>query len=178
MRIDYADVAPEPIEHLRDLDRYLTGSGLGRPLLELVRLRASQLNGCAYCIDLHSRNLRSLGESERRIWALQAWRETNLFSEREKAALWWAEAVTEVGQSLVPDEVFRRARDSFSARELVDLTWAIAAINAWNRLSVAFRREVEGRAGRMGPPPRIAGAGSSHPQAGLTSTTEDQEIMH
>lgn len=193
MRIEYSKVSPEPMGKLREIERYLAGSGLEGNLIDLVKLRASQINGCAYCIDLHARELRQAGESERRVWALQAWREAGLYSEREMAALEWTEAVTEVGESHVPEEAYRRARASFSEKELVDLTVAVALINAWNRLSIAFRRELPESAGATGER-RTAGwsAGaaerrpsgwpgaprSSHPEAGLTSTTEDQEILH
>lgn len=179
MRIDYAGTAPEPLRLLREMDRYLERCGLEPSLVELVKLHASQLNGCGYCIDVHARVLRDEGESQQRLMALQVWRETDLFSDREKAALLWTEAVTEVAQSRVPDEVYRRARDWFSEKELADLTFAVVAINSLNRLWIAARREIgEGAPRRRRPTTRFAGAGSSHPEAGLTSTTEDQEIAH
>ena len=107
----------------------------------LIRLRASQLNGCAYCMDMHSKDLRAAGESEQRLYELDAWRETPFYSERERAALAWAESVTLLNNGHVPDEVYEQARSQFSEKELVDLTLAIIAINGWNRLNVAFRTE-------------------------------------
>jgi len=179
MRIDYAGVAPEALRLLGEMEGYLERCGLDPYLVELVRLRASQLDGCGYCIDFHARTLGDRGERPQRLMALQAWRDTELFSEREKAALWWAEAVTQVGQSRVPDEVYQRAREWFSEKELADLTFAVALANSWSRLWVASRREIgEGVPRRRRPQARFTGAGRSHPEAGLTSTTEDQEIAH
>ncbi|HWV39862.1 MAG TPA: carboxymuconolactone decarboxylase family protein [Vulgatibacter sp.] len=188
MRIDYAGVAPQPLRLLREMERYLERCGLDPFLVELVRLRASQLDGCGYCVDVHARTLRNRGETVQRLMAIPSWRDTDLFSDREKAALWWAEAVTRVSQSRVPDEVYRRAREWFSEKELADLTFAVVAANSWARLWVASRREIgvgaawrgmrEAAPRRRRPTARFAGAGSSHPEAGLTSTTEDQEIAH
>ena len=114
-------------------------SGLERSLRELVKIRASQLNGCAYCIDMHTKDARLAGETEQRIYALNAWRETPFFTERERAALDWTEAVTRVGDTHVPEEVFERTRQHFSESELVALTFAVVVINSWNRLAVSFR---------------------------------------
>jgi AhpD family alkylhydroperoxidase len=108
-------------------------------LLELVRLRASQMNGCAYCIDMHTKDARATGESEQRLYALNAWRETPFFTNRERAGLEWTESVTDVGGSHVPDEVYQRVRREFTDTELVNLTMAIVAINGWNRIAVAMR---------------------------------------
>jgi AhpD family alkylhydroperoxidase len=108
-------------------------------LLELVKLRASMINGCAYCVDMHSKDARALGESEQRLYAISVWREAPFFTPRERAALAWTEAVTKVGSDHVPDAVYRLAREHFDERQLVDLTMAIIAINAWNRLAIAFR---------------------------------------
>ncbi len=121
------------------LQKEVEASGLERPLLELVKIRASQINGCAFCIDMHTRDARALGETEQRIYALNAWREAPFFSERECAALDWAEAVTRVADTHVPDDVYERVRQQFSEPELVSLTFALVAINGWNRLAVAFR---------------------------------------
>lgn len=132
-------VAPEAREALRGLERYLSECGLPRPLLELVKLRVSMLNGCAFCVDRHWRALRADGESEARLYGLSAWREQEGYSARERAALAWAESVTEVASSHVPDAVFADCSAHFSQKELADLTYAVAAINAWNRLCVAFR---------------------------------------
>jgi AhpD family alkylhydroperoxidase len=138
-RIKYQSVAPGAIEAMRGLDHYVHQSGLERSLVELVKVRASQINGCAFCIDMHTKDARLAGETEQRLYALSAWEETPFFSERERAALAWTEEVTEAGQTHVPDEVYEEARRQFSEKELVDLTLAIVAINGWNRLSVAFR---------------------------------------
>jgi AhpD family alkylhydroperoxidase len=121
------------------LQREVETSGLEHSLLELVKIRASQINGCAYCIDMHTKDARALGETEQRIYALSAWHETPFFSDRERAALEYAEAVTRVGETHVPDEVWARVRQHFSEDELVALTFALVAINGWNRLAVAFR---------------------------------------
>lgn len=121
------------------LEEYIRGCGLERSLLELLKTRASQINGCAYCIDMHTKDARAGGETEQRLYALPAWRETPFYSPRERAALAWAEAVTRVGESHVPDEVYDESRMHFSERELVDLTMAVVAINGWNRLAISFR---------------------------------------
>ena len=138
-RIEYGRVAPGALEAMRGLEAYARQSGLERSLLELIKTRASQINGCAYCIDMHTNAARANGESEQRLYALSAWRETPFFTERERAALDWTEAVTRVADTQVPDEVYELAREHFTEKELVDLTLAIVAINGWNRLSVAFR---------------------------------------
>jgi len=121
------------------LQREVETSGLEHSLLELVKIRASQINGCAYCIDMHTKDARALGETEQRIYALSAWHETPFFSDRERAALEYAEDVTRVGESHVSDEVWARVRQQFSEDELVALTFALVAINGWNRLAVSFR---------------------------------------
>ena len=138
-RIEYGKVAPGAMAAMSGMERYVRGSGLERPLLELIKVRASQINGCAYCLDMHTKDARVAGESEQRLYALSAWRETPFYTERERAALAWTEAVTLVGEMHVPDEVYEETRLAFSERELVDLTMAVVTINAWNRLSVAFR---------------------------------------
>jgi AhpD family alkylhydroperoxidase len=117
-------------------------SGLERSLLELVRLRASQINHCAYCIDMHTKDARGQGETEQRVYLVSAWREAPFYSERERAALEWTEAVTNVGDTHVPDNVFERVRQHFDEAELVALTFAVVAINSWNRLAVSFRADV------------------------------------
>jgi len=125
---------------LGPIEEYLHACGLGEGLIELVKTRASQINGCAYCLDMHTKNARANGETEQRLYALNAWRETPFFSERERAALAWTEAVTCVSEGHVPDEVYEAARQQFEEKELVDLTLAVAAINARNRLAIAFRK--------------------------------------
>jgi AhpD family alkylhydroperoxidase len=116
-----------------------TEASLERPLLELVRIRASQINGCAYCLDMHTKDARLAGETEQRIYALNAWRETPFFTDRERAALEWTEAVTRVGETHVPDEIHKRVTAQFHEAELVALTFAVVVINGWNRLAVSFR---------------------------------------
>ena len=138
-RLDYAKVAPGALAAMRGVEDYVHASGLERPLLELVKVRASQINGCAYCLDMHTKDARAAGEKEQRLYAVAAWREAPFFTERERAALAWAEAVTRVGKTHVPDDVYELARSQFSEKELVDLTMAVVAINGWNRLAIAFR---------------------------------------
>jgi len=121
------------------IEKYLHASGLDPKLIHLLKLRASQVNGCAFCIDMHSIDARAAGEPEQRLYALDAWRETPFFTDRERAALEWTEAVTNISQTHAEDESFNRLRDFFSEKEIVDLTWLIAAINTWNRLAISFR---------------------------------------
>lgn len=138
-RLNYGKVAPKGIRALGDLDEYLRTSGLEPGLLDLIKTRASQLNGCAYCLDMHTKDARAAGETEQRLYALSAWRETPFYTDRERAALGWTEAVTLVSQGPIPDALYLEARRYFSERELVDLTLGLIAINGWNRLSIAFR---------------------------------------
>lgn len=138
-RIDFPKQSPKPVQLMLNIEAYLRGCGLEHGLLHLIKLRASQLNGCAYCIDMHSKDARAGGESEQRLYALDAWRETPFYSDRERAALEWTEAVTLVTHGHVPDDVYELVRQQFKADELVNLTLAITTINAWNRLSIAFR---------------------------------------
>jgi AhpD family alkylhydroperoxidase len=141
-RIDYRKIAPEALQALGAVERYAHGSKIEKPLLELVKLRASMMNGCAYCVDMHSKDARAGGESEQRLYALSVWREAPFFTPRERAALEWTEAVTGVSAGQVPDDVYRLAREYFDERELVDLTMSVIAINAWNRMAIAFRAVV------------------------------------
>ncbi len=138
-RLSYAEQDPEGYQAMAGLDRYVKSSGLEPSLLELVKIRASQINGCAFCIDMHTKDARLEGETEQRIYALSAWRETPFFSDRERAALNWTEAVTSIGDNHVPDELYEFARQQFSEKELVDLTLAVIVINGWNRLAISFR---------------------------------------
>lgn len=124
---------------MSNLEETVRGSGLERALLELVRMRVSRINGCAYCLDMHSKDARSGGEAEQRLYALPAWRETPFYSDRERAALEWAEALTRIAPQDVSDELFSRVREQFSEGDLVSLTLAIVAINGWNRFAIAFR---------------------------------------
>jgi len=121
------------------LEKYIASCGLDHKFVHLLKLRASQINGCAFCIDMHSIDARAEGESEQRLYALNAWRETPFFTDRERAGLAWIEAVTLVSQSHVPDEVFAEAQQHFSDREISDLTFIASTINAWNRLAIASR---------------------------------------
>lgn len=138
-RLDYATLAPEAIAALRRLEAYVRQSGLEKPLLELVKLRASQINGCAYCIDMHTKDARAAGETEQRLYALSAWEEAPFYTERERAAMAWTETVTLVSETHIPDEAYEEVRRHFSEKETVDLTLAIVAINGWNRLAIGFR---------------------------------------
>jgi len=139
-RIDYAQAAPGVATAMSALEAYVHQTGLERPLLELVKLRASLINGCAYCVDMHTKVARSFGETEQRLYAVSVWREAPYYSQRERAALAWTEAVTLISSDQVPDDVYELARQHFTDKELVDLTLAVVAINGWNRLAVAFRR--------------------------------------
>jgi AhpD family alkylhydroperoxidase len=136
-RIDYKKM---PALHaMFSLEKTVRESGLDPKLLELIKLRASQINGCAYCIDMHTKDARALGESEQRLYAVGVWQETPFFSEREKAALAWTEALTLIAQMHVSDALYDRVRQHFNEKELVDLTLAIVTINGWNRLAKSFR---------------------------------------
>ena len=138
-RLDYSKAAPEGVEILRQLEHYLIKAGLEPDLMELVKLRASQINGCAYCIDMHTKDARSRGESEQRLYGISAWRESPFYTGRERAALAWAEAVTKVNEDQVPDEIYDQVKQHFTEKELVDLTLAVIAINSWNRLNLALQ---------------------------------------
>ena len=138
-RIVYTKVAPGAMKAMRGLEDYLAACGLEPPLLDLVRTRASQINGCAYCLDMHTKDARARGESEQRLYALGAWRETPFYTERERAALAWTEAVTLITNGHVPDAVYEEVRQHFTEEELVNLTLAVVAINGWNRFAISFR---------------------------------------
>jgi AhpD family alkylhydroperoxidase len=140
-RFDGMKVAPGAFQALYGLEQYLHGCGLEEKLLHLIKLRASQINGCAYCLDMHWKDLRAIGEQEQRLYSLDAWRECPYYTERERAALAWTEAVTLVAEGHVPDSVYEEVRPHFSDKELADLTLAVATINAWNRLAIASRAE-------------------------------------
>lgn len=138
-RIEYRKVAPGVTAAMSGLERYLSECGLEPSLLELVKLRASQINGCAYCIDMHTKDARTRGETEQRLYALNAWRETPFYTDRERAALAWSEALTLIADTHAPDDVYESARQQFSEKELADLTLAVIAINGWNRLAIGLR---------------------------------------
>jgi AhpD family alkylhydroperoxidase len=138
-RLHYDEAAPGTYDAMRGLERYLERCGLEEPLLHLIKLRASQINGCAYCLDMHWKDLRAIGETEQRLYSLDAWRECPYYTDRERAALAWTEAVTLITNGHVSDAVYDAVRPHFSEKELADLTLAVAAINAWNRLCIAGR---------------------------------------
>ena len=138
-RLDPRKAAPEVYRAMLALESAVKATGLESNLLDLIKLRASQINGCAFCIDMHSKDLRAEGESEERLYLLDAWRETPFYTDRERAALAWTEAVTLIAHGHVPDEVYEQARQHFSDDELTKLTLAVVAINGWNRFGIAFR---------------------------------------
>jgi AhpD family alkylhydroperoxidase len=138
-RLDYGKVAPGAMKAMYGLGAYLKTTDLEPLLLDLIKLRASQINGCAYCVDMHSKDARAQGETEQRIYALSVWRETPFYTERERAALLWTESLTLISENHVPDEVYEAVRSHFSEKELVDLTLAVGLINAWNRFGISFR---------------------------------------
>jgi AhpD family alkylhydroperoxidase len=138
-RIDYLKVARGAYHAMLGIEHYLDQCGLERTLMDLIKLRVSQLNGCAYCIDMHWKDLRAAGESEQRLYGLDAWEESPYYSDRERAGLAWAEAVTNIQDGHVSDAVFEHVQKSFNEKELADLTLAVTAINSWNRLSIAAR---------------------------------------
>jgi AhpD family alkylhydroperoxidase len=138
-RLDFWKTAPQGIAALRGLSAYVDGSGLEHSLLELVKTRASQINGCAYCLDMHTKDARAAGETEQRLYTLSAWREAPFFSERERAALAWTEAVTNISGAGIGDALYDEVRRNFSEKEIVDLTLAVVLINGWNRVAIPFR---------------------------------------
>jgi AhpD family alkylhydroperoxidase len=138
-RLNYAKVAPAAYKAMLGLEAYLHQCGLEESLLHLIKLRSSQINGCAYCLDMHWKDLRAIGETEQRLYSLDAWRECPYYTDRERAALVWTEAVTLVANGHVPDAVYEEVRPHFNEKELSDLTFAIATINAWNRMAIAGR---------------------------------------
>jgi AhpD family alkylhydroperoxidase len=141
-RIDYKKIAPEAFKAMLGVESYVRSSGLDHSLLELVKTRVSQMNGCAYCLDMHAKDARAAGETEQRLYLLAAWRESPFYSQRERAALLWAENVTQLPVGGISDEVYAEVSKSFDEKALIDLTMAIIAINGWNRLNVPFRTEV------------------------------------
>ena len=140
-RLRYGKAFPEGIHALQDLGRVINSSGLEPSLAELVKIRASQLNGCAYCIDMHTKDARAAGETEQRLYALPAWEETPFYTPRERAALAWTEAITNIQEGRASDAVYEEVRKEFSEAELVRLTFVIGQINFWNRISIGFRVE-------------------------------------
>lgn len=141
-RIDYSKLVPGAVNAVLGMEKYIQSCGLEHSLIELVKMRASYLNGCAYCVDMHSKDARAAGETEQRLYAIPVWRETPFFSERERAALAWTEAVTEIGRDGVSDTLYEAACAQFSDVELANLTMAVVTINAWNRLAIALGADV------------------------------------
>ncbi len=142
-RLNYATIDPEARKSLLGMETYVTHCGLEESLLDLVRIRASQINGCAFCLDMHTKDARASGESEQRLYMLSAWCELPFYSDRERAALAWTESVTLLSGDHVPNELYEATRQQFDEHEIIGLTMAIVAINAWNRINVAFRTEVD-----------------------------------
>lgn len=141
-RLNYDRVAPKAMHAMLSMEQYVRGTGLEKSLIELVKMRASYINGCAYCVDMHSKDARVAGETEQRLYAIPVWRETPFFTPRERAALAWTEAVTLIGQHGVSDELFAEAREHFEEGELVELTMAVIVIGGWNRLAIGFGADV------------------------------------
>lgn len=140
-RINPHALSPKALQPMLDMEAYLAASGLEHSLIELVKMRASQINGCAYCLHMHSRDARAAGESEERLYLLSAWRESSLYTDRERAALAWTEALTRIADTHAPDEDYEPLKAHFTEAEIVDLTLLITTINAWNRLAVGFRSQ-------------------------------------
>jgi AhpD family alkylhydroperoxidase len=138
-RLDYQQASPQGVQAMFQLERSVRESGLEPKLLELIKTRASQMNGCAYCIDMHTKDARAHGETEQRLFALCAWREAPFYTEKERAALLWTEAITDIQHGHAADDVFEEVRKHFADAELMNLTLAITTINAWNRIAIAFR---------------------------------------
>lgn len=137
-RLNYATAAQEPVKAMYSLGGYLARCSIEASLQELIKMRVSQINGCAYCLDMHSQDARAAGETEQRLYALNAWRETPFYTSRERAALAWAEHVTRISDG-ISDELYEATRKEFSETEIADLTWAVVAINSWNRIAISFR---------------------------------------
>jgi AhpD family alkylhydroperoxidase len=142
-RIDEHKASPQVLKAMMSLEATVESLGIEPLLLDLIEIRASQINGCAFCLDMHVKKAKSHGESDQRLYLLNAWREAPFYTDRERAALAWTESVTLVSQDHVPDEIFEQAHEHFSDSELVNLTLALVAINGWNRLCIAFRKTPE-----------------------------------
>ncbi|MDD2279143.1 MAG: carboxymuconolactone decarboxylase family protein [Bacteroidales bacterium] len=138
-RLNYSKISPQAIQGLLEIEKYIANSGLERTLYELVKTRASQINGCAYCLDMHTKDARKAGETEQRLYGLSAWRETPFYTQRERAALAWTEALTLISENDISDSLYEATRKHFNDNELINLTMAIVAINGWNRLAISFR---------------------------------------
>ena len=138
-RLNYRTAAPEAFKPMYDMEAYLKGCGLELSLIKLVKVRASQINGCAYCLHMHTKDARASGESEQRLYLLNAWDESQLYTARERAALGWTDALTLVSETHAPDEAYEAVKAQFKPKEIVDLTLLISTINAWNRIAIGFR---------------------------------------
>lgn len=138
-RLNYAQQAPGGMKAMLDMEKFVKSSGLDLTIFELIKTRASQINECAYCLDMHTKDARKAGETEQRLYALSAWRETPFYTEKERAALAWTEALTLIAENDVPDSLYEQVKNYFDEKELAALTMAIVAINGWNRLAIAFR---------------------------------------
>lgn len=141
-RIKITEAGHEAIATFYPLNKYLANSSVEKALFDLVHFRVSQINKCAFCLDMHSKDLRAMGEPEQRLYVLDAWREAPFYTERERAALAWAEALTQLGSGSVPDDIYENARAQFSEKELIDLTLGVIAINSYNRINIAFGADV------------------------------------
>lgn len=150
-RLNTHQVAPDAYRAMAGLQRFVDQSSLPHTLLELVKMRASQINGCAYCLDMHSKDATALGVPAQKLFVLDAWREAPFYTEQERAALEWTEALTLISKDQVPDAVYEAVHPHFSDKELVELTMAIVAINGWNRLAISFRQEVGGYQSHLSP---------------------------
>jgi len=138
-RMNYYQAAPEALKPMLDMEAYIKACGLEQKLIELVKTRASQINGCAYCLHMHTKDARAAGESEPRLYLLNAWEESQLYTPRERAALAWTEALTLISETHAPDDVYEAVKAQFKPKEIVDLTLLISTINAWNRIAIGFR---------------------------------------
>ena len=139
MRLNWSKILPESYQAMLRLQKVVDDSKIEHRLIELVKIRASQINGCAFCLDMHTKDAIAIGESQQRIYLLSAWRDAPIYSEREKAALAWCESLTQISHRGAPDEIYQEVEKVFSAEEIAQLTMAIVVINSWNRLSVGFR---------------------------------------
>jgi AhpD family alkylhydroperoxidase len=162
VRLNYGKAFPEGIHALLNLGKVISTSGLEPSLMELVKIRASQMNGCAYCLDMHTKDARAAGETEQRIYALSAWRETPFFTPRERAALAWTEALTNIQQGHASVEAYAEAHATFDEHELVRLTLVITQINSWNRIAIAFRAEPGSYQPTQQKLPESASSGIAH----------------
>jgi AhpD family alkylhydroperoxidase len=147
-RLASRQISPDGYKALLGVENYVRQSGLEQRLIELVKMRASQINGCAYCLDMHSRDARRAGETEQRLYLLDAWHETSLYTPREQAALAWTDAVTRIADTHAPDDVYEGLRSHFSEKEIVDLTILVGMINLWNRLAISFRNQPAAESGK------------------------------